>query len=158
MNDEALREQIDLYVAGVLDDAERAVVEQAVEDNPRAASWLAESRRTWSALDECTAAAAPDGIARAAWRQAHRPVRRRRRLAGRLAVAAALVLAFAGYWRFGRAQPVDALSPQDREVVQDLDFLLEMELLENIDLVRQADVARDLEGSGLSEPLEALPS
>jgi len=161
MNDDQLREQIDLYVAGMLEDAEREAVERAVREDPRAAAFLAESRRAWAALDQYETEPAPAEIVPTAWHQTRRPAAAWRRRSAGLAVAAGLILAMTGYWRFGRSvphQPPVALSPQDREVIQHLDFLMHLDMLEQIDLVRRAGMIQDLHKSGLSEFLEALAS
>ena len=159
MNDDCLREQIDLYVAGMLDEAERKVVEDAIACNARAARWLAESQHTWQTLDADDMDMASPDIVSEAWLRTRRSRSRKRRWTAGLSAAAAIAISATVYLHVGEKEtPPVVLSPQDSEIVEDLEFLEDIELWEQMDLVRRAGLLDGLRESGLDEFLEALAS
>lgn len=159
MTDEQLREQIDLYAAGMLDEEQRRIVEDAVAQDSRAGQWLQESRRLWTTLDDYHTKAPNDEPAQRAAQRVLRLRRRRSRWLTATAAAASVALAAATYQYVHQASSTSVtLNAQDREIIRDLGFLEHLDMLEQIDLVRNARLLTDLQESRLAEFLEVLAS
>ncbi len=154
------REQVNAYVAGMLDDDERAQLEDHVIGCPACREELEAARRTWSSLDHWLDARPPADLAERALDR-HRTRGRVLRIVWPTAAAAAIALGLF-IWSSHRSRtgvgpgPELPRTPQapliadaDREVIEMLDLLEEMPMLAELDLVQSADMLQTLDRLGL---------
>ena len=154
------REQANAYVAGMLDDDERAQLEDHVIGCPACREELETARRTWSSLDHWLDARTPAGLAERALDR-HRARGRLLRILWPTAAAAVIALGLF-VWSSYRPQtgvapaPTLPRTPQapliadaDREIIEVLDLLEEMPMLAELHLVQSADMLQTLDRLGL---------